>query len=39
MSVPAWVWVLTIVAFAAMFVVDLLVVDHKPHRIDRKSVV
>ncbi|MBI3688709.1 MAG: TerC/Alx family metal homeostasis membrane protein [Actinobacteria bacterium] len=33
MSVPVWVWVVTVVGFVAVLVLDLLVVDRHPHEV------
>ena len=33
MNVPVWVWVATVLALLALFAVDLVLVDHRPHQI------
>ncbi|WP_185061664.1 TerC/Alx family metal homeostasis membrane protein [Pseudonocardia eucalypti] len=33
MNVPVWLWLVTIVALCAVILVDLFVVDHKPHAV------
>lgn len=33
MTVPIWVWIVTIVGLLALLAVDLVIVDHKPHQV------
>ena len=37
MSVPLWVWLVTIGGFVAIILADLFLVDHKPHAVTARE--